>query len=87
MTGASAEEQLTDSITEFGMINAGYGGRNYRYTYAATGKPGWFLFDGLVKHDLHTGPSNASRSTTGSTAARRRWRRAWAAPARTTATW
>ena len=27
----------------------------YRYTYAATGKPGWFLFDGLVKHDLHTG--------------------------------
>ena len=49
------EEQLTDSITEFGMINAGYAGRDYRYTYAATGKPGWFLFDGLVKHDLHTG--------------------------------
>ena len=37
------------------MINAGYAGRDYRYTYAATGKPGWFLFDGLVKHDLHTG--------------------------------
>ena len=37
------------------MINAGYAGRNYRYTYAATGKPGWFLFDGLVKHDLQTG--------------------------------
>ena len=33
----------------------GYAGRQYRYTYAATGKPGWFLFDGLVKHDLHTG--------------------------------
>ena len=49
------EEQLTDSITEFGMINAGYAGRDYRYTYAATGKPGWFLFDGLVKHDLQTG--------------------------------
>ena len=28
---------------------------DYRYTYAATGKPGWFLFDGLVKHDLRTG--------------------------------
>ena len=55
VTGATTEEQLTDSITEFGMINAGYAGRDYRYTYAATGKPGWFLFDGLVKHDLHTG--------------------------------
>ena len=49
------EEQLSDSITEFGMINAGYAGAKYRYTYAATGKPSWFLFDGLVKHDLHTG--------------------------------
>ena len=28
---------------------------SYRYAYAATGKPGWFLFDGLVKHDLQTG--------------------------------
>ena len=28
---------------------------DYRYTYAAAGKPGWFLFDGLVKHDLRTG--------------------------------
>ena len=55
VTGATSEEQLTDSITEFGMINAGYAGRDYRYAYAATGKPGWFLFDGLVKHDLHTG--------------------------------
>jgi carotenoid cleavage dioxygenase len=55
VTGATTEEQLTDSITEFGMINAGYAGLPYRYTYAATGKPGWFLFDGLVKHDLRTG--------------------------------
>jgi len=37
------------------MINSGYAGATYRYTYAATGKPSWFLFDGLVKHDLHTG--------------------------------
>jgi carotenoid cleavage dioxygenase len=37
------------------MINAGHAGAPYRYTYAATGKPSWFLFDGLVKHDLHTG--------------------------------
>jgi carotenoid cleavage dioxygenase-like enzyme len=54
-TGHVAEEQLSDSITEFGMINSGYAGAAYRYTYAATGKPSWFLFDGLVKHDLHTG--------------------------------
>lgn len=55
VTGAVTEEQLSDSITEFGMINSGYAGAPYRYTYAATGKPGWFLFDGLVKHDLLTG--------------------------------
>jgi carotenoid cleavage dioxygenase-like enzyme len=54
-TGATREERLSDSISEFGMVNAGYAGRPYRYTYAATGKPGWFMFDGLVKHDLHTG--------------------------------
>jgi len=55
VTGAVAEEQLSESITEFGTMNADYATRNYRYTYAATGKPGWFLFDGLVKHDLRTG--------------------------------
>jgi carotenoid cleavage dioxygenase-like enzyme len=55
VTGQASEEQLSESITEFGMINAGYAGTGYRYTYAATGRPGWFLFDGLVKHDLVTG--------------------------------
>ncbi|AGB25551.1 lignostilbene-alpha,beta-dioxygenase-like enzyme [Mycobacterium sp. JS623] len=55
VTGHVVEEQLSDSITEFGMINSGYAGAPYRYTYAATGKPSWFLFDGLVKHDLDTG--------------------------------
>jgi carotenoid cleavage dioxygenase-like enzyme len=54
-TGAVAEEQLSESITEFGTISSDYAAGKYRYTYAATGKPGWFLFDGLVKHDLHTG--------------------------------
>ena len=37
------------------MINAAVAGGHYRYTYAATGKPGWFLFDGVVKHRLKTG--------------------------------
>jgi carotenoid cleavage dioxygenase-like enzyme len=55
LTGAVSEEQLSDSITEFGMINSGFAGGPYRYGYAATGKPSWFLFDGLVKHDLQTG--------------------------------
>jgi carotenoid cleavage dioxygenase len=55
VTGTVKEEQLCDSITEFGTINADYATSNYRYAYAATGKPGWFLFDGLVKHDLLTG--------------------------------
>ena len=55
VTGGVREEQLSDSISEFGMINPGNAGAKYRYTYAATGKPGWFLFDGLLKHDLQTG--------------------------------
>ena len=55
VSGTTREEQLSDRLTEFGMINPGYAGRDYRYTYAATGKPGWFLFDGLVRHDLRTG--------------------------------
>jgi carotenoid cleavage dioxygenase len=37
------------------MINNAHAGQRYRYTYAVTGKPGWFLFDGLVKFDVQTG--------------------------------
>ncbi|KAA1425173.1 carotenoid oxygenase family protein [Mumia zhuanghuii] len=55
VTGLVKEEQLSDSITEFGMMNGDYYGGSYRYAYAATGKPSWFLFDGLVKHDLLDG--------------------------------
>lgn len=54
-TGTVKEEPLSEQITEFGMINGSLGGRRHRYVYAATGKPGWFLFNGLVKHDLGTG--------------------------------
>ncbi|MBW0272747.1 apocarotenoid-15,15'-oxygenase [Nocardia sp. MH4] len=54
-TGEVREERLSDSVTEFGMINPRHAGRSHRYTYAATGRPGWFLFDGLVKHDTVTG--------------------------------
>jgi carotenoid cleavage dioxygenase-like enzyme len=55
VTGETREERLSESISEFGMINPTHAGRGYRYTYAATGKPAWFLFDGLVRHDLATG--------------------------------
>jgi carotenoid cleavage dioxygenase len=54
-TGTTTEQPLSDTISEFGMINAGHAGDPYRYAYAATGKPGWFLFDGLVRHDVQTG--------------------------------
>jgi carotenoid cleavage dioxygenase len=54
-TGETKEEDLSDRVMEFGMINAEHAGRPYRYAYNMTGKPGWFLFDGVVKHDLETG--------------------------------
>jgi carotenoid cleavage dioxygenase len=54
-TGATKEEDLSDRTMEFGMINGRHAGRPYRYAYNMTGKPGWFLFDGMVKHDLQTG--------------------------------
>ena len=55
VTGQVKEEPRSERITEFGMINGRYAGRRHRYGYAATARPGWFLFDGLVKHDLETG--------------------------------
>jgi carotenoid cleavage dioxygenase len=61
VTGATHEEAITDTCSEFGTINNGYGGRPYRYTYAATNKPGWFLFNGLVKHDTATGHEESYR--------------------------
>jgi carotenoid cleavage dioxygenase-like enzyme len=54
-TGETREESLSDRIMEFGTINGRHGGRGYRYVYSATGKPGFFLFDGLVKLDLESG--------------------------------
>jgi carotenoid cleavage dioxygenase len=56
-TGATREEFLDDRCTEFPMMNVGRSGLPYRYTYAMTNRPGWFLFDGIVKHDWSGGPS------------------------------
>lgn len=55
-TGATSEETLFDDYpVEFGMFNQQVAGQPYRYVYSVTGEPGWFLFNGLVKHDLEKG--------------------------------
>lgn len=54
-TGVCTEERMRDDFTEFGIINGRRTGRPHRYVWAARGEPGWFLFDGLVRHDTETG--------------------------------
>ncbi|MDP3867539.1 carotenoid oxygenase family protein [Phenylobacterium sp.] len=56
-TGETREQRLDDRVLEFGVINNQFAGRKYRYGYSAVSKPGWFLFTGLVKHDLESGES------------------------------
>lgn len=55
VTGACTEAKRSERIMEFPTINQRYAGRPYRYVYNMTTQPGWFLFDGVVKVDLHTG--------------------------------
>ena len=55
--GTTREERLDDRVLEFGMINQQVAGHKHRYIYSTTSKPGWFLFNGFVKHDLDTGES------------------------------
>ncbi|MGH3518489.1 MAG: carotenoid oxygenase family protein [Haloechinothrix sp.] len=55
VSGLVKEDQLRDTISEFGTMNLSHAGRACRCAYAATSKPAWFLFDGLVKHDTVTG--------------------------------
>jgi carotenoid cleavage dioxygenase len=56
-TGKTTERHLDERVLEFGTFNQRYAGRPYRYAYSTTTKPGWFLFNGFVKHDLETGRS------------------------------
>jgi carotenoid cleavage dioxygenase-like enzyme len=56
-TGAVKEGPLDDRILEFGSFNQQVSGSKGRYLYSTTSKPGWFLFTGVVKHDLETGGS------------------------------
>lgn len=54
-SGAVTEAPLHDDVMEFGMIDPRRAGRPHRYTWAMTTKPGWFLFDGLVRLDVERG--------------------------------
>ncbi|NMN99965.1 apocarotenoid-15,15'-oxygenase [Gordonia sp. TBRC 11910] len=60
-TGQTREESLTDQITEFGMINGAHAGVRHRYVYATSGVDGWFLLNGVVKHDTETGVEESFR--------------------------
>ncbi len=55
VTGETSEESMSDTCSEFPMINGRHCGRRHRYSYNATCAPGLFAFDGLIKHDLDTG--------------------------------
>lgn len=60
-TGETKEGPLSETITEFGMINNDVAGRPYRYAYSAMPVRGWFLFDGIYKHDVTTGQMDSFR--------------------------
>ena len=60
-TGRTREESLGDEVTEFPSIHGDRLGRPYRHAWAMTAKPGWFLFDGLVRLDVEGGPSQRFR--------------------------
>jgi carotenoid cleavage dioxygenase len=54
-TGATEEEDLSDRTSEFGAVNGRGRGRAHRYVYATSNSPGWFLMDGVLRHDTLTG--------------------------------
>ncbi|MEM9171208.1 MAG: carotenoid oxygenase family protein [Pseudomonadota bacterium] len=55
VTGETREQRLCDrEFVEFGTINPNFSGSKNRYVYSALGEQGWFLFKGLVKHDLES---------------------------------
>lgn len=56
-TGKVSEGHLDDRTLEFGSFDPRTAGTRQRYLYSTTTEPGWFLFNGLVKHDLETGHS------------------------------
>lgn len=65
VTGAVSEERLRDDVTEFGVVDQQRWGHKTRYVYACTGVEGWFLLNGLVKHDTLTGTDQRYRFAEG----------------------
>ena len=59
--GTVKEGPITDTITEFGMINASVAGTPHRYVYQVVPAYGWFGFEGLTKHDIVTGTEETYR--------------------------
>jgi len=64
-TGATREESLGDDISEFPVVNGRYGGRRHHLTWAMTARPGWFLFDGLLRLDVEGGAPQRFRCDDG----------------------
>ena len=64
-TGAVNEGPLSDTVTEFGMINPLIAGKKYDYVYSVVPTEGWFTFEGLIKHNVTTGEEETYRLPTG----------------------
>lgn len=55
VTDQTHEEDLPASLSEFPSSSPRVFGRPHRHVFAMTNKPGWFMFNGLIKTDLETG--------------------------------
>ncbi len=87
--GKTREEPIGDLLCEFPSVNGRHGGRRYRYAYAMTAKPGWFLFDGMARLDVEGGAVARYRFPEGVYASEAPMcpRRDGARPRSATATW
>lgn len=54
-TGQTQEGALDDAVGEFGCVHRTQPDAPARFVYSMQGEPGWFLFNGLDKLDLHRG--------------------------------
>jgi carotenoid cleavage dioxygenase-like enzyme len=64
-TGAVKEGLLSNTITEFGMINGRIAGKKYDWVYSVVPAEGWFGFEGLIKHNVSTGSEETYLLPTG----------------------
>lgn len=55
VTGATHEEDLPASLSEFPSLAAHVAGTRHRHVFAMTARPGWFMFNGLLSTDLESG--------------------------------